>query len=726
MSAEVWTAPSPEVVELARAVGVTTEYWGQDGTQIQVSATTLEKVLAALNVDVTTAKGRQAAWDRINNGTWRNMLPSVVVTRQGQPAEVQVHIPDGAPVVAWVQLETGGNVPLPQLDRYVQPRQIDGVLTGQATFGIPQDLPLGWHKIQAISDNGEDEPQVAYSTLVVTPNYLGLPPAMRDRRTWGLMAQVYATRSRESWGFGDLADLASISGWAGKKGAGFVLVNPMHAAEVSAPMEPSPYLPATRRYFNPIYLHIESIPEYAKLGAKERKRVDLLAEKCKALSLTADLIDRDLVWTAKKEALELLLATSLSPNRQAAFDAYIEKEGPGLELFATWCAIAEQHGISSGTWEEGLRSPSAPGVAKFKARNEARIDFFAKLQWLIDEQFAAAQAAAKAAGMSAGVVHDLAVGVHPEGADAWALSDVLAQGVSVGAPPDMFNQMGQDWSQPPWRPDALVEAAYIPYRDMLRTILRHSGGIRVDHALGLFRLWWIPNGLTAAQGTFVKYDHDALVGILALEAQRVGAFVVGEDLGTVEPWILEYLASRGIAGTSILWFERDANGGPLPPEQWRELCLGTVTVHDIPPTAGFIDGEHIRMRESLNLLARPVELEWEEHRKEQAQWDTLLRNRGFLEETRWSRRASVQQQVEAFHRVLAHTPCRMVAIAVPDLLGDKRAQNQPGTNREYPNWCIPTCYEDGTPFLIEDLSDKPAAIERADRLIAAVTHRRHW
>jgi 4-alpha-glucanotransferase len=285
----------------------------------------------------------------------------------------------------------------------------------------------------------------------------------------------------------------------------------------------------------------------------------------------------------------------------------------------------------------------------------------------------------------------------------------------------MFNQMGQDWSQPPWRPDALVEAAYIPYRDMLRTILRHAGGIRVDHALGLFRLWWIPKGLGAAGGTFVKYDHEAMVGILALEAQRAGAFVVGEDLGTVEGWIVEYLNSRGILGTSILWFEHASGGRPLPPEKWRKLCLGTVTVHDIPPTAGFIDGEHIRMREDLGLLTMPVEKLWADHERELAAWRELLTERNFLEVDPTGVIPAIQLEVEALHKVLANTPCQLVAIAVPDLVGDVRAQNQPGTDQEYPNWRVPTCQADGTPLLIEDLTSNPVVVARVDRLIDALT-----
>ena len=208
---------------------------------------------------------------------------------------------------------------------------------------------------------------------------------------------------------------------------------------------------------------------------------------------------------------------------------------------------------------------------------------------------------------------------------------MLARGVTVGAPPDMFNQQGQNWTQPPWHPGRLAESGYAAYRDMLRTVLRHAGGIRVDHVLGLFRLWWIPAGAGPEEGTYVYYDHEALIGILALEAQRAGAIVIGEDLGVFEPWVRDYLAERGIFGTSILWFEHDADG-PIPPERYRQQCLTSVNTHDLPPTAGYLAGEHVTLRESLGLLQRPVDEERAEAAAEQEAVLGLVRERGLLPE----------------------------------------------------------------------------------------------
>jgi 4-alpha-glucanotransferase len=346
-----------------------------------------------------------------------------------------------------------------------------------------------------------------------------------------------------------------------------------------------------------------------------------------------------------------------------------------------------------------------------RERLAARVDFYCWLQWVADEQLASAHRRALESGMRLGVVHDMAVGVHPEGADAWSLGTALARDVTVGAPPDAFNQQGQDWSQPPWRPDRLAELGYAPYRDMLRTVLRHAGGLRVDHVLGLFRLWWVPAGSAPDAGTYVRYDHEALVGILALEAHRAGALVVGEDLGVVEPWVRDYLRERGVLGTSILWFEKDGEGRPLEPESWRELCLATVATHDLPPASGYLAGEHVALRERLGLLTRAPEEERALDEADRARVLGLLRERGLLREG-----SSEREVVEALHRFLTWTPARLLGVSLADAVGDRRTVNQPGTHEEYPNWRLPLADGQGQPVLLEEVF----ASRRARSLARAV------
>ncbi len=435
------------------------------------------------------------------------------------------------------------------------------------------------------------------------------------------MTQLYQVRSAGSWGLGDLADLATVARWAAGEGADFVLVNPLHAAEPVAPVEASPYLPTTRRFANPSYLRIEDTDEYAALPEPDRAQIDRIGVAARLLN-TEDGLDRDTVWASKRAALALLFEAAVPGP---AFTTWRVAEGPGLDRFATWCAIAEVHGIRGDDWPPALEAAEPAAVAEFAAEHDDRVTFHCWLQWLLARQLAHVQRVATDAGMSVGVVHDLAVGVHPEGADSWGLRDALARGVSVGAPPDQFNQLGQDWSQPPWHPERLAELGYAPFRDMVRALLADSGGLRIDHVIGLFRLWWIPEGMGAVEGAYVRYDHEAMIGILVLEAARAGAVVIGEDLGVVEPFARDYLRERGLLGTSILWFEWGDDGRLLAPESYRELCLATVTTHDLPPTAGYLDLAHVELRERLGLLTLTVE---EERATERAALDNGARRAG--------------------------------------------------------------------------------------------------
>ena len=711
------TELAPSLVELARRYGIATEYEDWTGRRVPVGEATLMAVLAALGVAAGTERERNVALTAKLRSYWARRLPATIVGRTGAPTRFWAHVTHGAPAEVWLQLEDGtvrGGVQ--QVDNFTPPFELDGRWAGEASFVLPADLPLGYHRVHLRSGDLQTS-----TALIMTPDWLGLPEQLGARRAWGLAAQLYSVRSRQSWGVGDLIDLTDVAVWsASRHGADYLLVNPLHAAGFSGPtrrMEPSPYLPTSRRFVNPIYLRVESIPEFADLI--KRSRVRRLRSDVQRRAQRLDAIDRDSAWAAKREALKLLHAVPRSAGRELAYAAFRDREGSALDDFATWCALAEKYGGDWHSWPASLQHPGGDGVAKFVKKNSDAIDFHRWLQWQLDEQLASAQSQALRAGMALGIMHDLAVGVHPHGADAWALQDVLALGVTAGAPPDEFNQLGQDWSQPPWRPDRLDEEEYRPFRALIRAVLRHAGGVRIDHIIGLFRLWWIPKGAPATEGTYVRYDHEAMIGIVALEAHRAGAVVVGEDLGTVEPWVRDYLLLRGLLGTSILWFEldRDGNGGPLPAERWREYCLSSVTTHDLPPTAGYLAGDHVRLRESLGLLTRPVAEELESDRAELAAWMAELRRVGLLE----AGEDDPELIILALYRYLGRTPSRLLGVALTDAVGDRRTQNQPGTTDEYPNWRVPLTGRDGRPVLLEDVFTDGRAATLADAVRASIT-----
>lgn len=703
-------ALTEDLIQLAHAYGIATEFWDWQGHHVDVSPATIRAVLGALEVDTSDATAVADAARDISERPWRHVLPTISVVREGVSADVLVHVPMGTTIKASIDLEIAdGGFDEAARDISIATgtpdnRLIDGVLIEAHRLVLAKDLPLGWHRLVVevtVVDvtTGEAVTETSTAPLVVTPQTVPMPASLIQRRQWGFMTQLYQVRSEASWGHGDLADLAEIATWSARAhDAGFILVNPLHAAEPAPPIEASPYLPATRRFVSPLYIRVEDIRETAYLPASDRAVIEWHAEELRELNRADVQIDRDLVWEAKSAALERVFAVSRSPARQAAFDAFCIREGSGLLDWATWCALREQYALPPSRWPAHVARPDLPAVADVRDELGRRVQFHCWLQWILDEQLAAAQRAAIEAGMSLGIVHDLAVGVHPDGADTWALADALASGVTVGAPPDAFNQQGQDWSQPPWRPDALAEMGYAPYRDMLRSVLRHCGGIRVDHIIGLFRLWWVPSGSDPAAGTYVRYDHEALIGILALEAARAGAVVVGEDLGNVEPWVRDYLIERGVFGTSILWFEKDSEGRPLRPQSWRELCLATVTTHDLPPSAGYLAGEHVDVRDRLRLLTRPVDEERAHDEADRRAVLAMLADLGLLPDDPTER-----QTVEALHRMLTWTPARLLGVALPDAVGDRRAINQPGTHTEYPNWRLPMADGVGQPVLVEDI-----------------------
>jgi 4-alpha-glucanotransferase len=528
------------------------------------------------------------------------------------------------------------------------------------------------------------------------------PPVPRNR-SWGFTVQLYSVRSRRSWGHGDLRDLADLAAWSARDlGAGFVLINPLHAAEPLPPVSPSPYLPMTRRYVSPLYLRVEDIPEYQRLDARQRERIDGLAAPLRAASATVDLIDRDAVWAAKRAALEIIHRVPLSDRRHEEYQRFRCREGRDLEDWATWCVRAERHGPDWRAWSAPDRHPARAGVPGRVATDTA--DFHAWLQWQADQQLAAAQRAALAAGMGAGIIADLAVGVHPGGADAWAHQDLLVGGLSVGAPPDEFNQLGQDWSQPPWHPRRLAEAGYQPLADLFAAVLRRAGGLRVDHVMGLMRLWCVPQGMPPDRGAYIRYDHRATVAALAGQAARAGGLAIGEDLGTVDDWIRRYLAASGIMGTDLLWFAREPDGAPLAPGHWRRNSMATVGSHDLPPVAAFRTGEQVTVRARLGLLKQTEAAERSAAGRMLSGWRDALAGQGLIPA---GPLPGPDEFTVALYAYLARTAAVLVGVSLADAVGDRRAQNIPGTSDQYPNWQIPLCDAGGRAVLLEDLPGLP-------------------
>jgi 4-alpha-glucanotransferase len=507
---------------------------------------------------------------------------------------------------------------------------------------LPRDLPAGYHQLQP--RRGKARP------LIVAPGACHLPA---DFRTWGWAIQLYAARSRRSWGIGDLGDLRWLGRWGAGQGAGIALINPLAAPAPTLPQQASPYFPSSRRFRSPLYLRIEEVD-----GAREVDEVRDLARRARRLNRER-LIDRDEVFTLKTAALEAIWKTARR-RRDAGFEAF-RRDQPGLEEFGRYCALAERHGAGFRQWPVEYQHPASPAVARLarEPRMRERILFHQWLQYQVDRQLGRASAAMP-------VMQDLPIGFDAEGADGWAFQDVLARGMSVGAPPDEFNTKGQNWGLPPFVPDKLRGAGYEPFAQTIRACLRHAGGLRIDHVMGLFRLFWIPSGMDPKDGAYVRGNADDLLAIVALESQRARAVIVGEDLGTVEDHVRGQLAALGVLSYRLVWFERTA------PSHYPENALAAVTTHDLPTIAGLWSGSDLLVQTELGLSPN-----------EAGTREIKSRVRRM---TRANARTAPAEAVARVHETLARAPSRLLTATLDDAMVVEERPNMPATNDEWPNW----------------------------------------
>ncbi|TAN31846.1 4-alpha-glucanotransferase [bacterium] len=528
-------------------------------------------------------------------------------------------------------------------------------------------------------DAVETQPQTQAAILAAMGAAAARPPRARrlavplDRceppppRAWGWAAQVYAVRSRDSWGIGDLADLRRLGRWARGQGASLLLINPLSAQPPTASQEPCPYYASSRRFLNTLYLRVEEVP-----GA-DRCAAQLGPLRAAAQALNGHrLIDHDEVFRLKSQALEMIFRADPQP---AGLAGWVKRQGRALVDYATFSAIAEVHGPAWRDWPSDLRHPRGEGVARRRHELADRVAYHRWVQFHLDRQLARAA-------REIGLVTDVPVGFAADGCDAWRWQDLLAPDLRVGAPPDFFFPDGQDWGMPPFDPWKLRRARFEPFLETLRSTARHAAGLRLDHVMGLFRLFWIPGGATAAGGAYVRYPGAEMIALLARESRRANTFVVGEDLGLVEPSVRSRLRRAGVLSYRLLWFESS------PPERWPRESVAAIGTHDLPTVAGIWN------------LTEPDE---RQHHLRRHLTDTT----GLPDGT-----PPVEVAVAAY-RKLAHARSRIVLAALEDALGVEERPNVPGTTTERPNWRL------ALPQSLEEIEQAGGARSIAEAMRAA-------
>lgn len=476
----------------------------------------------------------------------------------------------------------------------------------------------------------------------------------RNLRAWGWAVQLYSLRSRKSWGIGDFADLRNFARWSARElNAGFLLLNPLGAATPILPQQASPYFPSSRLFKNPLYLCLKEIPGAKKIGSALKK----FSEAGRELNRER-LIHRDAVFDLKMRALEEIWKRF--PG-DAAFDRFCEERGDLLKRFASFCALAEHHDGGWTDWPQEFQDPDSPAVMKFCSKRHHRVKFYQWLQWLCDEQLARA-------GREIPLMMDLPVGVDPAGADAWMWQKFLARGVAMGAPPDEFNTQGQNWGLQPFVPHRLRAADYEPFRQTIRAALRHAHGLRIDHVMGLFRLFWIPENGLSADGAYVRYDTEELLNIVAEESYRAQAVVIGEDLGTVEGGVREEMRRRKMLSYRLLWFEKSS------PKKFPLQALSSVTTHDLFTIAGLWTGNDLKAQKKSGMKPNVESTNQIVKR--------LRKNIGVNDD------APMEEVIARIYARLAKAPSMLLAASLDDALAVEERPNMPGTTTQWPNWSI--------------------------------------
>jgi 4-alpha-glucanotransferase len=680
---------------LTELAGIEPDYWDIWGNYHPVSAESKRSLLRALGISADNDAAIAASIRELEEDPWRHPLPPVAVVREGGPATFPVTLPadDADVAIACEVTDENGTRhrfsfrPVDALPS--KTRVVDGRVLHRRIVEIPVPLPLGYHTVRlaAVSDETMQ--------LIVTPKRCYLPQVLADGgKTWGITAHLYTLRSERNWGIGDFTDLGDLVDVCSGLGASLVGLNPLHALFGQHPEFASPYSPSSRVFLNTIYLDVEAIADFAEC-AEARKAAAALAGEFLAMRGSEAVKYRAVV--AHKNKVLALLHDNFRRNHKSGarakeFKMSCRQGGERFRRFALFEALSERfEGAPWQQWPEPYRQPDSAEVEAFARKHRTRVEFFEYLQWQTDLQLAEVKRRAQTRGLAGGLYGDLAIGAAANGADAWSAQDVIVTRASVGAPPDPFNMLGQDWGTPPLHPLTLRDMAYEPFIAIVRANMRHCGALRIDHAMGLFHLFWIPPGELPAAGGYVKYPFEDLLGILALESHRNRCVVIGEDLGTVPEGFRERMAEMNILSYKVLYFEKDGDRFKRPRE-YPQLALACVATHDLATLTGFWNGTDIALKEQIGLYPKPEDAGNERAGRSHDRWLLL---QALAAEKLLPPAINPDDPdgtpltpalAAAIHGYLARSPACVMMVQIDDLMEEPEQINLPGTVDERPNW----------------------------------------
>ncbi len=690
---------------LAELAGIEPGWWDFFGKWRVVPAETKKVFLSAMGFSIDTPEGLQASLLEMETRSWRRWMDPIAVFDQTwrDTPSVLITVPARLDLqqILWSLTEEGGRsrsgIIQVNAMEWVEERWVGERLYKRWRFRLPGMPPPGYHRLSMQMEAG-----CSSMVLAVAPASAYAPPAVSNgRKAWGLATQVYALRSPSDWGIGSYATLKDLVIKATALGAATVGVNPLHALPFGRPDRYSPYFPSSRRLLNTAYIDIEEIPEFRECPEAQRMFASPGFQANLARVRGYPLVDYEQVFQLQRPMLEILYRwfkdthLAVTDARTKAYQTFCNQGSRPvrlISLFAAICNQFEKEGIFYWReWPEAYRDPSSPAVADFAANHQEQIDYFSWMQFLAHEQLQAVHQAGVEAGAKIGLYLDLAVGIAGDGADAWVGQDVMAVGVSVGAPPDPLAPKGQDWGLVPFDPLALREAAYGPFLDVIRSNMQYAGALRIDHAMALQRLYWVPPGLDADQGAYVRYPVDDLFRLMVLESHRNKCLLIGEDLGTVPEGFRERMDRSGLFAYRVMMFEQK-DGCFKAPDAFDEQALSIFATHDLPSIRGYWNEADISARERLHLYPTPESglAERANRKRERMRLIEALMDEGLLPPGTPSEGIlsdeAADRLINAVHLYLARGKSRLMMVQIEDVLGLDTQMNLPGTTVEYPNW----------------------------------------